>query len=137
GAGGMEPTGTDAVYRLDASGRPGILAQGAELRNPNGVVATAEGVVMASMGAGRLLRLVEGAEPELIAELPAAELDGVVLLPDGSFLVSSWAGEAIYRIDPAGAVSVALENISAAADIGYDDRRERILVPRLTEDRLE
>lgn len=136
-SGGMERTNADALYRFQGDGRPQIVLQGPALQGPNGVAVGPDGVVVASWNAARLARIREGAEPEPLAELPKGQLDGLVRLPDGDWLVSSWEAEAVFRVSPDGTVSVFLEGLVSPADIGLDPRRQRLLVPLLTRDRLE
>jgi streptogramin lyase len=65
-------------------------------------------------------------------DLPAPEgeqLDGVVLMEDGSYLVSSWALEAVVRVASDGTVTEVAGGIAQAADIGFDFSRGRLLVP--------
>jgi hypothetical protein len=45
------------------------------------------------------------------------------------YLVSSWEGSAVYRGKPGGDWSLVLGDLRAPADIGYDSKRNRILVP--------
>ena len=44
-------------------------------------------------------------------------------------LVSSWEGSAIYRGKPGGEWKAVVENVKAPADIGWDDKRGRVLIP--------
>ena len=64
-----------------------------------------------------------------MSTLPKGSLDGLVHLDDGSFVISSWDGKAIYRGPQSGPFTAVLENINAPADIGYDAKRQRLLVP--------
>ena len=48
---------------------------------------------------------------------------------DGGYLFSSWGDRAVHRVDSAGATSRLLTNVEGPADIGYDARRDRALVP--------
>ena len=66
-----------------------------------------------------------------ITTIREALLDGVVLLDDGSLLVSSAGGSAIYRVQPNGVKAVLFDNLSAPADIGYDVGRALLLIPLL------
>ena len=62
-------------------------------------------------------------------KLPKGALDGVVGLPNGEMLVSSWDANGVYRGKPGGAFSLAIEGVKAPADIGFDPKRSRVLVP--------
>lgn len=128
-AGGMEQAGTDAVYRFGPDGQPVPVARGTELTNPNGVVATEEGVIVVPFGGNQVYRLGASGERTELAQLPAGQLDGVVRLDDGSLLVSSWEGSAVYRVDPAGHATPVVQGVSSPADIGYDNARNRVLIP--------
>jgi hypothetical protein len=64
-------------------------------------------------------------------------MDGVVRLSDGSLLVSSWESKTVYRVTVDGQAQPILQNIESPADIGYDSRRNRLLVPVFNEKRLE
>jgi hypothetical protein len=74
-------------------------------------------------------RAVSGGTPATFATLPAGQLDGILRLQDGSLLISSWEGKAIYRVSATGQVSTVFENIESPADIGWDSRRNRVLIP--------
>jgi hypothetical protein len=54
-----------------------------------------------------------------------------------SLLVSSWQGSAIYRGKLGGAFELVLADQKSPADIGYDTKRGRVLVPHFTEDTVE
>jgi hypothetical protein len=69
--------------------------------------------------------------------LPAGQLDGVVRAGDGSLLVSSWEGGAIYRVARAGEVSTLIDGLEAPADIGWDAQRDRVLIPLFMADAVE
>jgi hypothetical protein len=138
GSEGFEPTGTDAVYRFDADGTAVPLVSGEELGAPNGI-ATHEGqIVVATFGSGRVLQ-IEG-ESGTINELPAppaGSLDGIVVLPDGSYLVSSWEGEAVYSFAGDTGFETVVDSVPAPADIGYDSVRHRVLIPLFNDNRVE
>jgi hypothetical protein len=70
-----------------------------------------------------------GGSVENVVTLPTGGLDGLVRLADGSLFVSSWDGKAVYHVDPQGQVHTILENIESPADIGYDTKRGRLLIP--------
>jgi hypothetical protein len=132
---GMEPTGTDAVYVID-KGKVHPLAKSKELAGPNGLLATDKGVLVVSFGTNELYRLDKDGKRTDVTKLPEAGLDGIVGIGD-SLLVSSWKGSAVYRGKLGGSFEVVIPNVKAPADIGYDKKRNRILVPRFMEDAVE
>jgi sugar lactone lactonase YvrE len=130
-------TGTDAVHRFDAAG-PTAIARGGALSNPNGLAADGEHVIMVPFGAATVHRIpAAGGEAATVATLPAGQLDGVIRLDDGSLLVSSWEAGAVYRVTADGQVTAVAENVEAPADIGWDARRQRLLIPLFMADRIE
>jgi sugar lactone lactonase YvrE len=134
---GLEPSGSDAVYSYK-DGRLRPVVKNKNLGHPNGIVATARGVWVVNYGNDELweLDLKEGKKGS-ITRLPKGTLDGIVALPDDSLLVSSWDGKAIYRGRPGGEFKEVLSGIEAPADIGLDARRNRLLVPRFQDNRVE
>jgi len=125
----FSPSGTDAVYRL----RQGVLstvAKGAQLKTPNGIAVQPNGrlVVVTFSQGGETYELTADGRLRPLPSLPQGQLDGVVVLPGGALLVSSWAASAVYRVTGA-AAEVLVPNVASPADIGYDRRRERVLIP--------
>lgn len=128
GAGGsFEPTGTDAVWKI-VGNKAQRIAHGPELKRPNGVEVVNGKVWVVTFGDNELYQLENGKRINVVT-LPKGSLDGLVHLDDGSFLVSSWEGKAVYRGPQSGPFTPVLENINAPADIGYDTKRKRLLVP--------
>jgi len=126
------PTGSDAVYRIDPGAGARRVAWGRSLHNPAGVAADIDGLWVVSFGAGELYLLV-GGKKQRSYHLPAAELDGLVLLPSGMFLVSSWRGRTVFLGPP---FERALPDVEMPGDIDYDPGRSRLLVPLRFEDAL-
>ena len=132
--------GTDAVYRFE-NGEPVVVAQGTDLSSPNGLAVRNDVLVIASMMAPAIRTVpAAGGESTLLTEMPGAQLDGVVILDDGSMLVSSWETGTVYHVPAAAAEGEAMavvEGIPSPADIGFDAERRRILIPVFTESRVE
>jgi hypothetical protein len=128
---GAEPTGSAAVYLINAEGGLTTVAAGDALDLPNGVLDSLahDGIVVATAGANAVYLLDEDGERIDIAELPTGGLDGVVETDDGTLLVSSWEGSAVYAISPGGEITKVANDLPAPADIGWDAGRKRLLVP--------
>ena len=60
---------------------------------------------------------------------PERQLAGIVFTGDGGYLFSSWGDKAVHRVAPDGATSRVLDHVEGPADIGYDAKRDRVLVP--------
>jgi hypothetical protein len=134
GAGGFEPSGTDAVYRLTPDGGLDTLARGDSLGRPNGIALAGDTVWVVSFGSGELYRVVGGGRAD-IQKLPKGTLDGLVLVV-GDLFVSSWEGESVFRGRPAGPFAEAIKGVKAPADIGHDLWRNRILIPLFNENEV-
>jgi len=135
GAKDFESTGTDAVYVIEG-GKAKAIAKSTDLGKPNGLLVTDKGVVVVTFGSGEVYRLdAKGAKVD-VTKPPKGALDGVVALGD-SLLVSSWEGSAIYRGKLGGTFDVVLGDQKSPADIGYDTKRGRVLVPHFMENTVE
>jgi hypothetical protein len=132
---GVEPTGTDAVYVID-KGHAKALAKSTDLGGPNGLLSTDKGVIVVTFGSGEVYRLDDKGKKMDVSKPPTGMLDGVVALGD-SLLVTSWQGSAIYKGTLGGSFEMALPDQKSPADIGYDTKRGRVLVPHFTEDIVE
>ena len=127
---------TDAVYEISPDDSVKTLSKGEEVPNPNGLLVTAGGLLVCTWNSGELLwaRAREGRE-RLVAKLPKNQLDGIVVDKDGSLLITSWAGECVYRHSDKG-TSVAVEGLKEPADPGWDAKRGRLLIPHFKEHKL-
>jgi sugar lactone lactonase YvrE len=145
GAKGFDPTGTDAVYAIDATTKKlATVAKSKDLGAPNGLLVSADGakVWTATFGTNELFSLdaktTKGdAKKADVTKLPKGSLDGIVALPSGDLLVSSWDSSTIYRGKPGGEFKAVVENVKSPADIGFDTKRSRVLVPHFTESTVE
>jgi len=138
GAQGLEPSGTDALYRFRPDGSAEAVLRGATLGGPNGVIVDGTTATVVTFGSGEIMEidLMTRQRTRTVARGPGGQLDGVVRLADGSLLVSSWEGQAIYRVT-GDTYTVAVDSVAAPADIGYDAGRGRVLIPLFMANRLE
>jgi sugar lactone lactonase YvrE len=134
-ANGFEPTGTDAVYVIDKGGKVKPVAKSKELGGPNGVLANDKGALVVSMN-GEIYRLDKDGKKADVTKTPEGGLDGVVMAGD-SLLVSSWKGSAVYKGKLGGTFEPVVTNVSGPADIGFDRKRGRVLVPRFMDNAVE
>jgi sugar lactone lactonase YvrE len=127
---GMVPSGTDAVWRFGPGGVPEPVARDTSLGHPNGILAERDGLTVVSVGSGAVYRLAaNGRRTDLLAP-PRGGLDGVVRAGDGSLLVSSWAGRAVYRLrSVVGPWTVAVDSVESPADIGWNSERGELAIP--------
>ena len=127
GAGGnFEGTGTDAVWKI-TNDKPQKIASGKDLDRPNGLEVV-DGKLWCVSFASNELYQIENGKKTNVMHLPKGSLDGLVHLPDGTFLVTSWDAKSVYRGKDNDWKAV-VENVNGPADIGYDAKRHRLLVP--------
>lgn len=135
---GLEPSGSDAIYRIaKGEGKAERVIKDKGLGNPNGLLADAEGVWVVTFGSGQLYRVSREGRKEAGENLPSGQLDGIVQVADGSMLVSSWEGSSILRGSPGAGFLASITGVASPADIGYDSKRKRVLIPLFMGDAVE
>jgi sugar lactone lactonase YvrE len=135
---GLEPSGSDAVYRIaKGGGKAERIIKDKGLGNPNGLLADDEGVWVVTFGSGQIYRVSREGRKEAGENLPSGQLDGIVQVADGSLLVSSWEGNSILRGSPGAGFLASITGIASPADIGYDSKRKRVLIPLFMGDAVE
>ena len=132
----LEPSGTDAIYRI-ANGKAERIAKDKSLGLPNGLLADADGTWVVTFGSGELYRITRAGKRESVQKLESGQLDGVSRASDGSFLVSSWERNAILRGHPGGAFTAAIDGVVSPADFAYDAKGNRVWIPLFTKDAIE
>jgi hypothetical protein len=124
----FENNGQDAIYVID-KGKAKVLAKRTELGCPNGVLWVDKSLVaVTNDDSGEIYRLDEKQKRQDITKLPAGKLDGLLALGD-SLLVTSWASNSVYRGKLGGTFEVLIPEVKSPADIGYDTKRGRLLLP--------
>ena len=125
----FSPSGTDAVYRIK-DGALSTVAKSTNLKNPNGITVLPNGrlFLVTFTQEGVTYELSATGAMSQMRNLPKGQLDGVEALAGQVLLVSSWAANAVYRVTGANA-EVLIANVQSPADIGYDQKRERVLIP--------
>jgi sugar lactone lactonase YvrE len=126
----FQPTSADAIYHIGKDGKVKPLIKDKTLSGPNGVAAGSDGSVwVVTFGSGEIFQINAKGKKVSPQKLPAGKLDGVVTLDGGELLVSSWDASAIYRGKPGGEWKAVIENVKSPADIGWDSKRKRVLIP--------
>jgi sugar lactone lactonase YvrE len=141
----FEPTGTDAIYAITPGPTPKVekVIAGKELGNPNGLALSTEGVRVVTFGSGETYQVVRGGEGGKQIErknaekLPKGQLDGVVEMAGMPTLISSWEAKAVFARADDGKVTELITGVESPADIGYDHKRKRLLIPLFTKNSVE
>ena len=135
-------SGTDAIWRIAADGSATALVKSPDLGQPNGLVARDGGLYVVGWRDGAIYQVdYRGTRTDLL-KAPAAQLDGLVRVDGadgagGAWYVSSWAGKCIYRFDAKGGMQALPRSFEQPADLGFDGKRRRLLVPLFGQDRVE
>jgi hypothetical protein len=135
GAAGLEPNGTDAIYRLNPDASLDTVAMSPELGQPNGLALSGDTLYVVSFGSGEFYRMEGGARANVI-KLPKGGLDGLAIR-DGLVFISSWEGQSIFRGFLDGELWEAFSGVPAPADIGHDVFRHRLLIPLFMDNELK
>jgi sugar lactone lactonase YvrE len=130
-------SGTDALYRFDPAGQAIAVVKDRSLGHPNGITVAVDGVIVVTFGSGEVYRIdpATGARTDL-PKPPKGQLDGVQLLASGGLLVSSWEGQAVYKLAD-GVYTTVVDSVASPADIGLDTKRGLLLIPVFTENKIE
>jgi sugar lactone lactonase YvrE len=123
-----------ALWRIAPDGAVSAFApRDPALERPNGIAVLPDGNVVHG-GLGGVTLFIRTPAGDIVREiaLPTGQIDGIVVLPDGDLLVASQQGHNVYRVDlESGSAAAVAEDIAVPAAIGYDPRRNRLLVPQI------
>jgi sugar lactone lactonase YvrE len=137
GKDGFEPSGTDAVYKIAKGNRISKLAASKDFGGPNGIVADETGVWFVTFATSSLVHVGLDGKAGTPQKLPGGQFDGLIKLPDGSLMVSSWQTSTVYRGMPGGTFEPAIKDVKSPADIGYDSKRNVVSIPIFTGNAVE
>lgn len=138
GAKGVEHPGTDQIFRITPDHKVSVAIRSDSLNRPNGITwdAANQRFIVVPFGGKALLAWKPGETTVTALGAGAGQFDGVEITKDGAIWVSSWADSSVYRY-AGGQGSNLIKGVPSPADIGYDARRNRLLVPIFTGNRVE
>jgi len=124
-------------FRITRAGATAALVS-PQLEGPNGITWDSKGsrfVIVSFLGKG-----IYGWRPgeKDVKGLGAGpgQFDGVLVLPDGRLLVTSWADSSLFVLEKGLPRKVAT-GIASPADIGFDEKDSRVAVPQLLENKVQ
>lgn len=134
----FSPSGADGIYKIDQSGKLSVVVKNPDLHAPNGIAVLPDGtlVVVSFSPAGEVYTLSPRGAKQKMWKLPSGNLDGVEVREGGALLISSWGASAVFQLERDGTVQTVVSNVPSPADIGYDSKRDRVLIPIFMENRL-
>lgn len=128
--------GDGRVFRVDASGSVEIVMSGEELRSPSGIAWDGSRFLIAQSYGKEVLAWSPGAATKAVMRGPGA-FDGLVVLPNGAVIVSSRHDDALHVAHGAGELRPLFARKPSPAGIGFDRKRNRLLIPSPDGDWLE
>jgi hypothetical protein len=129
--------GPDQVVRVTRAGVTTALTS-PKLEGPNGITWDAREkrmVIVSFLGKGIYSWKPGEKEPRSIGSGPGQQ-DGVVALPDGRLLVTSWADSSLFVIVKGQSRKVAT-GIASPADIDFNEKDSRVAVPQLMANKVQ
>lgn len=129
--------GPDRIFRLAPDRQVTVAVRGDTLGRPNGITLDSVGkrFIVVQFGGRAVLSWKPGDKaPTVIAKGPGG-YDGVEIAGN-RILVSSWSDSTVSSYESGQEVKV-ITGVPSPADIGYDAKRRRVLIPIFTGNRVE
>ena len=126
--------GDGRIYRVSGE-RVEVANAGEELRSPRGIVWDGLRFLVAQSYGHEVLAWQPGSQAKAVLRGPGA-YDGIVVLPNGAVIVSSDFDGGLH-VAAGGVLEPLFAPRPPAADIGFDRKRNRLLVPSPIGDSLE
>jgi sugar lactone lactonase YvrE len=125
----FKPSGSDAIIVIKADNIVEKLFADKSLGGPNGVWADGDdGVLVVTFGSGELYRVAKEGK-HMVQKPLKGQLDGLLVLADGRLVFSSWEGKNVYIGPRTGPFTEFVTGVESPADIGWDNKRNRLLIP--------
>jgi hypothetical protein len=135
--GEMSHPGPDQVMRITKGGATTALTS-AKLEAPNGITwdSRQKRFVIVSFGGKGIYGWKPGEKDVQSIATGPGQQDGVVALPDGRLLVSSWADSSLFVLENGQPKTVA-SGIPSPADIDFSEKDSRVAVPQLMANKVQ
>jgi sugar lactone lactonase YvrE len=129
--------GPDRVFRVGPDRKVTVAVRGDSLGRPNGIALDAVGrrFIIVQAGGKAVLAWKPGDKTPRVIARGVGGFDGVEMIGD-KIVVSSWTDSSITRFDSTQGTKI-ITGVPTPADIGYDAKRNRVLIPILTGNRVE
>jgi sugar lactone lactonase YvrE len=129
--------GPDRVFRVGPDRKVTVAVRGDTLGRPNGIALDAVGrrFIIVQFGGKAVLAWKPGDRAPSVIARGVGGFDGVEMI-GGKVVASSWTDSSITRFDSAQATKI-ITAVPTPADFGYDAKRNRVLIPIFTGNRIE
>jgi len=129
--------GPDRIFRIGTDRQVTVAVRGDTLGRPNGITLDSVGkrFIVVQFGGRAVLAWKPGDKaPSVIAKGPGG-FDGVEMA-GSRMLISSWSDSTVSSYETGQEVKM-ITGVPSPADIGYDGKRKRVLIPIFTGNRVE
>jgi hypothetical protein len=130
----FKASGTDAIYTINKANQVKTLIKDTSLGRPNGLLVAGGVVLVATFGTGEMYGVGPNGKRSPPNRIGKGQLDGMVRVNERDVLVSSWGSKSILLGKPGGIFKPIIEDLRAPADLGYDSKRNRVLIPLFQDD---
>ena len=130
----FKASGTDAIYTINKANQVKTLIKDASLGRPNGLLVAGGVVLVATFGTGEMFGVGPDGKRSPPNRIAKGQLDGMVRVNERDVLVSSWGSKSVLLGKPGGVFTPIIEDLRAPADLGYDSKRNRVLIPLFQDD---
>jgi len=129
--------GPDRIFRVGPDRKVTVAVRGDTLGRPNGITLDAVGrrFIVVQYGGKAVMAWKPGDRAPSVIARGVGRFDGVEMI-GGKVVVSSWTDSSITRFDSTQGTKI-ISGVPSPADIGYDAKRNRVLIPILTGNRVE
>ena len=129
--------GPDRIFRVGPDRKVTVAVRGDSLGRPNGITLDAVGrrFIVVQFGGKAVMAWKPGDKTPKVVAKGAGGFDGVEVIGE-KIVVSSWTDSSITRFDSTQGTKI-ITGVPSPADIGYDAKRNRVLIPILTGNRVE
>lgn len=124
-------TGTNKVHKITPQGQVSTFAEGEQVNRPNGVALDAEGnIVVVLIGTDDVLTYTPDGRLAKTEKSTDPGNDGLVILADGTKLISSVQRGTVARIRPNQPAESIATGIPNAASMTLDTKRNQLVIPQ-------
>lgn len=136
--GEMSHPGPDQVVRVTKAGATTTLAS-PKLEAPNGITwdSREKRFVIVSFGGKGIYGWKPNEKDVTLLGSGPGQQDGVVALPDGRLLVTSWADSSLFAMARDGKIMKVASGIPSPADIDFAEKDSRVAVPQLMANKVQ
>jgi hypothetical protein len=131
GTGGQTPDPTTwQVWKITPDGTASIFAQGAPMRQPNGIAIDQQGnIVVVNIGTEDVITFSKDGKVVRTEKAAQSGNDGLVIMRDGTKYVSSVVNGGVSRIRPGRSAELIAQNIPNPASMCYDSDAHQLVIP--------